>query len=115
MTYQLNEDLWLAWQFDVPERQKGIVQAFRRSGSSYESARFKLHGLDADKEYAITDLDTNSVTRKQGRELMEQGLALEIVKQPGAALLAYRVEETVAEPRPSVSLPARRPEGAARQ
>jgi len=49
--------------------------------------------FDADKEYAITDLDTNTITRKQGRELMEQGFPLEIAKKPGAALLAYKVEK----------------------
>jgi len=33
------------------------------------------------------------VTRKQGRELMEQGCRLEIAKPPGAALLTYKVEK----------------------
>ena len=52
----------------------------------------KLRGLDADKEYAITDLDTNTVTRKQGRELIEQGFTVEIARKPGAALFAYKVQ-----------------------
>ncbi len=37
-------------------------------------------------------MDTNSITRKKGRELMEQGFTLEIAQKPGAALLAYKVE-----------------------
>lgn len=58
--------------------------------SMYREADLKLHGLDADKEYIITGLDTKSVTRKQGRELMEQGIALEIAKKPAAALLTCK-------------------------
>ena len=91
-TYQLSEELWLAWQFDLPERQKGMIQVFRRADSVYRQADLKLRGLDADKEYAITDLDTNTVTRKQGRELMEQGFTVEIARKPGAALFAYKVQ-----------------------
>ena len=34
------------WQFDVPEKGEGVVQAFRRAESVYEAARFKLRGLD---------------------------------------------------------------------
>ena len=41
----------------------------------------------------FTDLDTNTIIRKQGRELMEQGFTLEITRKPGAALLAYKVEK----------------------
>ena len=39
-------DAWMGWQFDRPEEGKGVVQAFRRPQSHYESARFKLRGLD---------------------------------------------------------------------
>jgi alpha-galactosidase len=56
-SYQLNEELWLAWQFDLPERQKGMVQVFRRVGSNYESARFKLRNLIPEARYVVTDLD----------------------------------------------------------
>ena len=52
-----------------------------------------VRDLNADKDYAITDLDTNTIIRKQGRELMEQGVTREITRKPGAALLAYKVEK----------------------
>jgi alpha-galactosidase len=91
--YSLANDAWIGWQFDRPEEGDGMIQAFRRAESIYRQADLKLRGLDADKEYAITDLDTNAITRKQGRELMEQGLAIEIVKKPGAALLTYKVKK----------------------
>ena len=87
--YTLANDAWIGWQFDRPEQGDGMIQVFRRGDSIYRQADLKLRGLDPDKQYAITDLDTNTVTRKQGRELMDQGLPLEIAKKPGAALLTY--------------------------
>ena len=91
--YSLSQDAWIGWQFDRPEEGDGMIQVFRRGESIYRQADLKLRGLDPDKQYAVTDLDTNIVTRKQGRELMEQGYRLEIAKPPGAALLTYRVEK----------------------
>src|ERR1035437_4961407 len=53
----LGADVWVAWQFDRPEAGRGVVQAFRRESSSYETARFKLRGLDPAASYRFTDLD----------------------------------------------------------
>ena len=64
--YSLANDAWIGWQFDRPEEGDGVIQVFRRGDSIYRQAELKLHGLDADKDYAITDLDTNKVTRMQG-------------------------------------------------
>jgi alpha-galactosidase len=89
--YSLAKDAWIGWQFDRPEAGDGMIQVFRRPDSIYRQADLKLHGLGADKEYTITDMDTKTVTRKKGRMLMEQGLTLEIPGKPGAALLAYKV------------------------
>jgi alpha-galactosidase len=91
--YSLANDAWIGWQFDRPEEGDGVIQVFRRAESIYRQADLKLRGLDADKSYAITDLDSSTTTRKQGRELMEHGFTLEIAKKPGAALLAYKVEK----------------------
>ena len=90
--YSLANDAWIGWQFDRPEEGDGMIQVFRRGDSIYRQADLKLHGLDPEKEYVITDVDTNKVTRLKGRELMEQGLTIEIARKPGSRLLAYKVE-----------------------
>ncbi len=90
--YSLAHDAWIGWQFDRPEEGDGMIQVFRRGDSIYRQADLNLRGLDADKEYVITDVDTNKVTRAKGRELMEEGLTVEIARKPGASLLAYKVE-----------------------
>jgi len=91
--YSLANDVWIGWQFDRPEEGDGMIQVFRRAESIYRQAELKLCGLDADMEYAITDLDTNTVTRKKGRELMEQGFTVEIASKPGAALFTYAIAQ----------------------
>jgi alpha-galactosidase len=90
-SYQLNEELWLAWQFDLPESGKGMVQAFRRAGSNYESARFKLRGLDPNARYSVTDLDRQATSQEYvGRELLERGLLITALDRPSATILTYQ-------------------------
>ena len=72
-SYQLSEELWLAWQFDLPEQHKGMVQVFRRAGSHYEAARFRLRNLDPTATYVVTDLDQPTARQDlTGHELLEQ-------------------------------------------
>lgn len=88
--YSLDPDAWIAWQFDRPEAGEGMIQAFRRSDSVYESARLKLSGLDADARYTVTDVDENTPTEITGRELTEKGLLVRIGARPGAAIVTYK-------------------------
>ena len=90
-SYQLNEELWLAWQFDLPERGRGMVQVFRRAASDYESMRFKLRGLDPQARYAVTDLDQPDAPREYtGAELAGRGLLITATNQPTASVWVYR-------------------------
>lgn len=87
--YNLDANLWIAWQFDRPEAGAGMVQAFRRQASPYESARFPLRGLDASAVYEVTNLDTGEVQACSGAELMGPGLVVEIGHKPGDVVLVY--------------------------
>ncbi len=90
-SYQLNEELWLAWQFDLPEQGKGMVQVFRRAGSSYEVARFKLRNLDPKARYVVTDLDKPAEKQEfAGSVLMEKGLLVAATNQPAALVIRYK-------------------------
>jgi alpha-galactosidase len=81
----------MAWQFDRPEAGQGVVQVFRRHASPYESARFKLRGLDPAGNYTMVNLDEPGAQREwAGRELLEQGLPIAISDQPGAAVFTYQ-------------------------
>ena len=88
--YTLAPDVWMAWQFDRPDLGRGMVQAFRRAESIYETARLQLRGLDEAARYVVTDADTGQTAEAGGRELLERGLAVTITSRPGAALLTYQ-------------------------
>ena len=88
-SYNLQRDQWIAWQFDRPERDEGVVQVFRRPESPYESARFKLRGLDAAATYEVENLDGGKETRT-GQELMERGLAVTAATAPTALIFTYK-------------------------
>ncbi|MHB8523339.1 MAG: NPCBM/NEW2 domain-containing protein [Limisphaerales bacterium] len=86
-----DDKVWVAWQFDRPEAGEGMVQAFRRDHSFYESARFKLRGLDPNAPYVVADVDHPG--RQQvftGKELMDRGIPVAIAGQPGVAVLSYQ-------------------------
>jgi alpha-galactosidase len=88
--YNLSADDWIAWQFDRPEARQGMVQAFRRDRSAYESARFKLKGLAPDARYSISNLDAATGTQEvTGRDLMESGLLVPISARPGSTTILY--------------------------
>ncbi len=89
--YTTANDAWLAWQFDRPETGQGVVQAFRRANSIYESARVKLRGLDPKARYAVTDIDHPEREQElPGAELAGRGLLVVAPNQPAAIVVTYR-------------------------
>lgn len=89
-SYSLENDVWIAWQFDRPDLGEGTVQAFRRANSPYQSARFRLSGLDPAARYRLKDFDVPGVTEVAGRELMETGLPVSIKDRPWAIVMTYK-------------------------
>ena len=88
--YSLDATLWCAWQFDCPEKGEGMIQAFRRASSPYESLRAPLRGLDPSAVYVLTNVQTNVSKEATGKELVEVGVPLVIDEQPGAAVIVYK-------------------------
>ncbi len=88
-----DDTVWMAWQFDRPEMGEGMVQVFRRHNSFYESARFKLFGLDAEADYLVTNLDTAVQDCHRGRVLLNDGLPVTIGAKPGVAILTYQRQQ----------------------
>lgn len=91
--YSLSNNVWMAWQYDRPKAGEGMVQAFRRPACEFVAARFKLHGLDAKAKYVVTNLDHPHGSKiMTGDELMSSGLSITINKQPGAAIITYKLK-----------------------
>ena len=91
--YSVEDNRWIAWQFDVPEKKKGMVQAFRRKDCTMTEGRFALRGLDPTATYCVTRLTKTGdevVITTTGKELLEKGLRIAIDNQPGAAVFRYK-------------------------
>ncbi|HGJ67231.1 TPA: alpha-galactosidase, partial [bacterium] len=91
--YSLENDVWMAWQFNRSDINEGMVQVFRRADSFYESAKFKLHGLDPDANYTIINFDSPDKISMGGKDLMEKGLLVSIADQPGAVVIVYKKDK----------------------
>lgn len=89
-SYNLDNTQWIAWQFDRPESGQGMVQAFRRAQSAYTAAQLRLQGLDPKADYLVTDIDKGKPIRARGRDLMKDGLVVEIGEKPGAVVITYK-------------------------
>src|SRR5580698_4010600 len=81
---------WAAWQFNRPEQGDGMVQAFRRDEDDEPTKDLRLRGLDTAATYEITNLDTKTPTTVSGKELMQQGLHVEIKEKRGAVIIVYK-------------------------
>jgi alpha-galactosidase len=88
--YSLKPDQWMAWQFNRPEQGDGVVQAFRRGQCEPAAQTYRLRGLDPSATYELTNFDVPGTSVASGKELMEQGLKIEIKDKPGAAVIVYR-------------------------
>ena len=87
---QDDDDVWMAYQLDLPAANEGLVVALKRPESAYTRALFPLRALREDASYEITNLDTNQRTILLGRHLMNEGLELFLLKKPDSALIRYR-------------------------
>jgi alpha-galactosidase len=89
-TYRTENDVWMAWQFDLPEKGKGMVQAFRRPKSPAVAMKFKLRGLDPEARYSVKNFDQPGAVEMTGSELLEHGLLVSLPQPRDAALITYR-------------------------
>jgi alpha-galactosidase len=103
--YSLENNVWIAWQFNKPESGEGIVQAFRRQGSDVSGCQFRLRCLESNAQYELTNFDVPEKTRRRtersevmtGQELMEKGLDVYIMDCPGAVVIRYKQVKTPKE------------------
>jgi alpha-galactosidase len=86
--YSLSHEDWIAWQFQSPDCNEGIVQAFRRPQAGAETLTVQLRGLDPKQRYAVRNLDGGTEIRG-GAELME-GFPITLRERPAAAVLVLK-------------------------
>jgi alpha-galactosidase len=87
--FSLENDVWMAFQFDRPAAGSGVVLVFRRPDAPATAMRFTLHGLDAGRQYRIDNFDQSRTDLLPGKNLMDEGLEVLLLEAPGAAIVKY--------------------------
>ncbi len=87
--YTQSKSDWIAWQWDVPESNTGMIQAFRRDDAKSDSLVVKLTGLSPNANYSVFNFDTEKTETFKGAELMN-GFKVSLPAKPTAALLRYQ-------------------------
>lgn len=88
--YDPGTGAWMAWEFNLPESGKGMVEAFRRPEEKEGEVRVKLKGLEAGALYELKDFDIDGVVHKTGKELMEQGMVIKRDQRPAGVVIRYQ-------------------------
>ena len=87
-----SKDVWSAAQYHDDESGEGIVLAFRRENAPYETAVFRLRGLNESAAYTFTDADTGETFTLSGAALADPGLTVRLSEKRTSKLLKYRKE-----------------------
>lgn len=90
--YSLDANQWISWQFNDPEAQEGMVQAFRRAECENDTKIVILSALDPSATYTVTDIDTDKTIIKTGAELMNEGLSIKATAKPAAMVYHYKAQ-----------------------
>ena len=88
--FSLEDDVWMAFQFDRPAAGSGVVLVFRRPDAKATTMRFALHGLNAGTRYRIEDFDRGGSELLSGKSLMQKGLELSLSNAPASAIVQYQ-------------------------
>jgi alpha-galactosidase len=87
--FSLQDDVWMALQFDRPATGTGVVLVFRRPNARVATTRFILHGLDAGRHYRIENFDLGGTAVSSGKILMQKGLEVSLSDAPASAIVHY--------------------------
>jgi alpha-galactosidase len=82
---------WCVLQYHRPEKQDGMVMAFRRDASPDAVHAVELRGIDAAADYEVTSsygYERSTPKRMKGAEL--RSLKLHIDDKPGSVVIEYR-------------------------
>lgn len=88
--YSTDSNVWMAWQFDRAANGTGVVQAYRRPGSTVPQLQVPLHGLNSGRPYMLTDYGSGRTWTASGQQLMSTGLTIVLPDPSSATNIRYR-------------------------
>lgn len=84
---------WIAFQFNDPAKQEGLVQAFCGKVARERACVVKLRGLEPGRTYCVHDWDSpGNVNRIAGADLLARGLEIRAHSGDYAGVFQYQAE-----------------------
>ncbi len=83
-------DTWLAYHLYLPEKEEGVLIAFRRPNSNVVSATFDLLTIRPDADYEFEDIDRNEKTVRSGKEIRAEGFRVTTDSPRESRVIFYR-------------------------
>lgn len=81
---------WLAYELYSPDENRGAVLSFRRDLCPFDSAVYKLKGLDPEAEYELINTDTKEKIYKRGEEIIREGITVKIADTKESGLILFK-------------------------
>lgn len=98
--FSLEDEAWMAFQFNRPEAGSGTVLVFRRPRARAGSVRLFLQGLSPAGSYRVQNLDHPGAEIATGQSLSRSGLEVDLPVAPAAAIFQYKLQPSSARSQP---------------
>lgn len=89
-TGNYSEESWLAYHFYLPEKEEGMIVAFRRPKADVVAMNVDLLTVDPDAKYLFEDVDTGEKTVMSGEEVRQHGYAIKTTQPRESKLIFYK-------------------------
>ena len=80
---------WAIWQYHNADTQSGIIMAFRRCSSPFDTARIQLEGLSEGKNYTFTNLDDKT------SQIVTDALEIFLPEKRTCTIFEYKTEDDI--------------------
>ena len=90
--FSKSNEKWLVWQFDIPEKEKGLIQGIRFADCPEESITVSLKAICPDRAYVFENPETLEMIEISGSILIQDGFTFRLPKR-NAAIWFYRVKD----------------------
>ena len=81
---EFDESAWAIWQYHDAESDSGIVMAFRRCESPFDTVKLTLKGTKQDEKYIYENLDNGLVFKGENQ------LVIELANKRSSTIFEYR-------------------------
>jgi alpha-galactosidase len=82
---------WTVFQFNWPEKNKGVIQALRNNKSPEASIKVQLRGIDNERRYRFINKETGEAFEIDGNRIFAEGLTFTQPVRSGAIWLYFGI------------------------